>query len=137
MIETTLADLQRRDLVARIWRKDHTVWKPDPREITNRLGWLDVTDSMHKQVLALQAFAQEVINDGIRHVLLLGMGGSSLGPEVIRQTFGSADGFPELLVLDSTVPDAVQAMTEEIDPAKTLFLVSSKSGTTTATSEAL
>ena len=133
MIETTLADLQRRDLVARIWRKDHTVWKPDPREITNRLGWLDVTDSMHKQVLALQTFAQEVINDGIRHVLLLGIGGSSLGPEVIRQTFGSADGFPELLVLDSTVPDAVQAMTEEIDPAKTLFLVSSKSGTTTET----
>jgi glucose-6-phosphate isomerase/transaldolase/glucose-6-phosphate isomerase len=131
MIETVLADLQRRDLVARIWRKDHTVWKPDPREIADRLGWLDVTDFMGKQVPALQAFAQEVIDDGIRHVLLLGMGGSSLGPEVIRQAFGSADGFPELLVLDSTVPDAVQAVTDEIDPAKTLFLVSSKSGTTT------
>ena len=125
MIETALADLQRRDLVARIWRKDHTVWKPDPREITNRLGWLDVTDSMREEVPALQAFAQEVIDDGIKHVLLLGMGGSSLGPEVIRQAFGSADGFPELLVLDSTVPDAVHAVTEEIDPAKTLFLVSS------------
>ena len=131
MIETALADLQRRDLVGRIWRKDHTVWKPDPREIADRLGWLDVTDSMREQTPALQAFAQEIIKDGIRHVLLLGMGGSSLGPEVIRQTFGSADGFPELLVLDSTVPDAVQAITEEIDPAKTLFLVSSKSGTTT------
>ena len=131
MIETTLADLQRRDLVRRIWERDHTVWKPDPKEITDRLGWLNVTDFMREQVPALQAFAREVLNDGIRHVVLLGMGGSSLGPEAIRQSFGSASGFPQLLVLDSTVPDAVQAVAEEIDPAKILFLVSSKSGTTT------
>lgn len=131
MIETALADLQRRDIVGRIWNRDHTVWKPDPTEVADRLGWLNVTDSMHEQVTSLQAFAQDVRSDGIRHVLLLGMGGSSLGPEVVRQTFGSTPGFPELLVLDSTVPDAVQAMTREIDPAATLFVVSSKSGTTT------
>ena len=131
MIETALADLQRRDIVGRIWTRDHTVWKPDPTEIADRLGWLNVTDSMREQGPSLQAFAQEVRNDGIRHVLLLGMGGSSLGPEVVRQTFGSAPGFPALLVLDSTVPDAVQAVTVEIDPAATLFVVSSKSDTTT------
>ena len=131
MIDATLSELQHRDLVERIWQRDHTVWKPDPTEISDRLGWLNVTDSMCEQFPALQAFAQDVRDDGFRHVVLLGMGGSSLGPEVIRQTFGSAPGFPELLVLDSTVPSAVQAVTEGIDPAKTLFLVSSKSGTTT------
>ena len=131
MIDATLAELQHRDLVGRIWQRDHTVWKPDPTEIVDRLGWLDVTDSMREQVPTLQALALDVRNDGFRHVVLLGMGGSSLGPEVIRQTFGSAPGFPQLLVLDSTVPSAVQAVTEEADPAKTLFLVSSKTGTTT------
>ena len=131
MTEAALADLRRRDLVGRIWKRDHTVWKPDPTEIADRLGWLDVAGTMREQVNSLQAFAQEVRDDGIRHVVLLGMGGSSLGPEVVRQTFGSAPGFPELIVLDSTVPDAALAVTEEIDPANTLFSVSSKSGTTT------
>ena len=131
MTEAALADLRSRDLVGRIWKRDHTVWKPDPTEIADRLGWLDVAGSMREQVNSLQAFAQEVRDDGIRHVVLLGMGGSSLGPEVLRQTFGSAPGFPELIVLDSTVPDAVLAVTEEIDPASALFSVSSKSGTTT------
>jgi glucose-6-phosphate isomerase/transaldolase/glucose-6-phosphate isomerase len=79
----------------------------------------------------MQALAQEVRDAGIRHVVLLGMGGSSLGPEVLRQTFGSAPGYPELIVLDSTVPGWVQSVTDAIDPAHTLFLVSSKSGSTT------
>ena len=131
MIDATLAELQHRDLVGRIWRRDHTVWKPDPTEIADRLGWLDLTDSMDEHVPTLQALAQGVRADGFRHVVLLGMGGSSLGPEVIGQTFSSAPEFPKLLVLDSTVPSAVLAVTEETDPANTLFLVSSKSGTTT------
>ena len=130
-VEAALADLGQRDVVGRIWQKDHTVWSPDPAEITNRLGWLTITDLMGEQIPALQSFAQEVRAAGFRHVVLLGMGGSSLGPEVLRQTFGSANGYPELIVLDSTVPAWVQAVTETIDPAHTLFLVSSKSGTTT------
>ncbi len=130
-VEATLADLQQRDVVGRIWRGDHTVWKPDPTEITDRLDWLTVTDIMCDQVTALQAFANEVRDAGFRHLVLLGMGGSSLGPEVLRQTFGSAPGYPELIVLDSTVPGWVQAVTQAIDPARTLFLVSSKSGSTT------
>jgi len=130
-VADALADLSRRDVVARMWQQDHTVWNSDPTEITNRLGWLTVSELMREQIPALQSFAQEVRNDGFRHVVLLGMGGSSLGPEVLRQTFGSAAGYPELIVLDSTVPAWVQAVTEALDLAHTLFLVSSKSGTTT------
>ena len=128
--EAALTDLKGRDAVGRIWRRDHTLWKPDPAEIADRLGWLQVTDMMGGQVAALEAFAAEVRAAGFRHAVLLGMGGSSLGPEVLRQTFGSAAGYPELMVLDSTVPDAVGAAEGAIDPAQTLFLVSSKSGTT-------
>ena len=130
-IETTIANLERQDVAGRIWRKDHTVWKPDPTEITNRLGWLTVTDLMREQLPILQAFADEVRIAGFRHVVLLGMGGSSLCAEVLCQVFGSPRGYPQLIVLDSTLPATVQAATEAIDLAKTLFLVSSKSGTTT------
>ena len=129
-VEAALADLQERDVVGRIWGKDHTVWKPDAAEIGNRLGWLTVTDLMSERVPALRAFAEEIRTAGYRHVVLLGMGGSSLGPEVLRQTFGSAAGYPELIVLDSTVPVRVLEVTGAIDPARTLFLVSSKSGST-------
>ncbi len=102
--EPTFADLQKRNVVERIWQKDHTVWKPDPGEITNRLGWLTVTDLMREQVPTLVSFAGEVRDAGFRNVVLLGMGGASLGSEVLRRTFGSAAGYPELIVLDSTVP---------------------------------
>jgi len=132
-VEAALADLQKREVVARIWQRDHTVWKSDPGEISNRLGWLTVTDLMREQVPALRSFAEEVRGAGFRNVVLLGMGGASLGSEVLRQTFGSADGYPELIVLDSTVPARVQAVTESIDPSSTLFLVSSKSGGTIET----
>ena len=132
-VEAAVTRLQEQDVVNRIWGKDHTVWKPDPVEITDRLGWLKVTDTMHDQVGALQTLAQEVRDTGYRHVVLLGMGGSSLGPEVLRQTFGNVPGYPELIVLDTTVPAWVQAVTEAIDPAHTLFLVSSKSGGTVET----
>lgn len=130
-VESGLSGLKSRRVISRIWSGDHTVWKPDPTEISNRLGWLTVTDAMREQTPAMQALAQEVRDAGIRYVVLLGMGGSSLGPEVLRQTFGSAPGYPELIVLDSTVPGWVQSVTDAIDPAHTLFLVSSKSGSTT------
>jgi len=130
-VEAALADLDERNVVRRIWQKDHTVWKLEPTEITNRLGWLRVTDSMSEQIPVLQSFVREVIDAGFRHVVLLGMGGSSLGPEVLRQVFNNATGYLELKVLDSTVPAWIQSVKESIDPARTLFLVSSKSGTTT------
>ncbi len=123
-------DLGQRQVVARIWRRDHTVWKPDPRETADRLGWLTVTDEMRPQVAPLKALGEEIREAGYRHVVLLGMGGSSLGPEVLRQTFGSAQGYPQMSVLDSVVPDWVSAVTSAIDPARTLFLFASKSGGT-------
>ncbi|MDP2932487.1 MAG: glucose-6-phosphate isomerase [Chloroflexota bacterium] len=130
-VEKTLASLSQQDMMGRIWRKDYTVWKPQPTEITDRLGWLTVTDLMRKRIPAFQSFTWEIKIAGFRHVVLLGMGGSSLGAEVLRQVFGRAPGYPELIVLDSVVPAAVQAVTKAIDPQHTLFLVSSKSGTTT------
>ena len=130
-IAAALADLDRLQVIPRIWNGDHTVWKPDPTEISNRLGWLTVTDVMRERTLDLAAFASEVREAGFRHVVLLGMGGSSLGPEVLRRALGSAPGYPELIVLDSTVPAWVVSVAQSIDPARSLFLVSSKSGSTT------
>ncbi|MFQ5996253.1 MAG: glucose-6-phosphate isomerase [Dehalococcoidales bacterium] len=132
-VAAALADFQKREVVARIWRKDHTVWKPDPKEITNRLGWLTAADLMGEQVPGLVSFAEEVRSAGFRNVVLLGMGGASLGAEVLHQTFGCAPGYPKFAMLDSTVPAWIQAVTGTIDPAHTLFLVSSKSGGTTET----
>ncbi len=131
MTEQALADLERLDVLARIWARDHTAWKPYPTEIADRLGWLEVAHAMRQHLPDLLAFAEEARREGVRHVVLLGMGGSSLGPEALSRTFGSAPGFPQLIVLDTTVPEAVEAATREIDPASTLFSVSSKSGTTT------
>ncbi len=129
-VEAALERLDEKSANKRIWQKDHALWGPDPTEIVDRLGWLTVTDQMDDQVPALEAFARQVRDDGYVDVGLLGMGGSSLGPEVLRQTFGSREGYPRLSVLDSTVPAWVAALTRRIDPARTLFLVSSKSGTT-------
>ena len=130
-VRATLARLVDANIIQRIWQKDHTVWKPEPTEITNRLGWLTVIDLMSEQVPMLQSFARDVRDAGFRHVVLLGMGGSSLGSEVLGRVFGSAQQYPELIVLDSTLPESIQAVAEAINPALTLFLVSSKSGTTT------
>lgn len=130
-VASALAGLEERQVISRIWSGDHTVWKPDPTEIADRLGWLTVTDFMRDQAPMLEAFAQEARDAGYKHLVLLGMGGSSLGPEVLRHTFSGAPGYPVLIVLDSTVPAWVQSVAEAIDPAQTLFLVSSKSGSTT------
>ena len=124
------AELDAADAVRRIWQRDHTLWSDDPTEIADRLGWLTAAADMRANIPDLRAFADEVRGAGYESVALLGMGGSSLGPEALRQTLGSADGYPRLHVLDSTMPAAVQALTDALDCAKTLFIVSSKSGTT-------
>ena len=129
-VATRLAKLDAEDVVARIWDRDHTVWKSDPTEIENRLGWLTVPEGMRQKASDLQTFGEEIKDAGFRHVVLMGMGGSSLGPEVLRCALGSAQGYPQLIVLDSTVPAVVQGVSDAIDPANTLLLVSSKSGST-------
>lgn len=95
------------------------------------MGWLDVIPQMRMQTSSLKAMAEDVRNAGFTDVLLLGMGGSSLCPEVMRQTFGVIDGYPELHVLDSTVPAQVRAFEERVNLAETLCVVASKSGGTT------
>lgn len=132
-VDRTLKTWEAEDLCQRIWAKDHTVWSSDPAEISNRLGWLDLPIAMQGEVDSLVAFGEEIRNEGFQHVLLLGMGGSSLAPEVFAKTLGSAQGFPELSVLDSTHPDAVLAVEDRLDLERTLFLVASKSGTTLET----
>jgi len=132
-VDKALAQIHRQRLIQRIWDEDHTVWRHDPTEIADRLGWLTVTDAMWPQVRSLETFALAVREEGIQHVVLLGMGGSALGPDVLQRTLGPTPGFPQLLVLDSTVPAAIKATLDIIEPSRTLFLVSSKSGTTLET----
>ena len=117
----------------RILARDHTVWRPDPTEIANRLGWLDSPRVMRDAIGPIHQCIDAVRADGYTHALLLGMGGSSLAPEVFRAVFGVADGFLDLSVLDSTQPDAVLAKARTLDPARTLFLPATKSGGTVET----
>ena len=114
--------------VRRLWRADATLWTG--RDEADWLGWLDAVDAQLHDVPRLAEFAGEVRAQGFRDVLLLGMGGSSLGPEVLAASLGPAPGFPRLHVLDSTDPAQVQSFERRIDLAHTLFIVSSKSGTT-------
>jgi transaldolase / glucose-6-phosphate isomerase len=118
----------------RIWRRDPTLWGgPGVAEIENRLGWLNVSETMLEQAAELNEFAQECRGDGFTDAVLLGMGGSSLGPEVIRRSFGEVPGGMRLHVLDSTHPDTILAVQDAIDIDKTIFIVSSKSGGTIET----
>ncbi len=132
-VEAALQEMARDRIVARIWAGDHTVWKPEPTEITNRLGWLNISVPMRESISQLEQFAQSVRNDGYTHALLLGMGGSSLAPEVFRKSFGFKEGYLDLAVLDSTDPGAVLSFAESLDPARTLYIVSTKSGGTVET----
>jgi len=129
-VEAGLKKLVGSDAVRRIWAGDHTVWKPDPTEITNRLGWLRIAEAMQTQMDRINDFSASVRKEGYTHALLLGMGGSSLAPEVFSRTFGAKEGFLDLAVLDSTDPDAVRGHAERLDLRKTLFIVSTKSGGT-------
>ena len=124
-------------VASRVWRKDESLWGgPGVPEIANRLGWLTITEPMLEHAGDLRDFAEGIWADGFTHAVLLGMGGSSLGPEVIRRTLGGTRGGAQsgvnLHVLDSTDPGAVLEV-EEGDLAKTLFIVASKSGGTVET----
>jgi len=123
-----MADWQSGGKIGRLWQRDETLWTGSDE--SNWLGWLDIVDEQVAQQDQLQKVAKEVQQRGFQHVLLLGMGGSSLCPEVLRMTFGRLTHFPTLHVLDSTDPAQVKAFEHQIDIPKTLFIVSSKSGST-------
>ncbi|MBS0152182.1 MAG: glucose-6-phosphate isomerase [Nitrospira sp.] len=129
-ITAALDALTQNQAVERMWQKDYRLWKQEPTEISNRLGWLTLHDQMrqqHEQLTRCVATARDL---RIKDVVLLGMGGSSLGPEVFRAVFGTQKRSPRLWVLDSTVPGWVRQVTRSITPTRTLFLVASKSGGT-------
>ena len=133
-VNAALEEASSAHVIERIWNKDAALWKSDPAHqkiIANSLGWLTVAGEMLVVERDLKTFAEGVSASGFQHVMVCGMGGSSLCPEVLRQTFGRQAGFPELLVLDSTDPDTINRFKEQIDITKCLFVIASKSGTTT------
>jgi transaldolase/glucose-6-phosphate isomerase len=127
-LEAALADWQAGDKMRRLWARDATLWTG--KDEGKWLDWLDVVDHERGDEAALQEFACEVRRRGLTHVALLGMGGSSLCPHVLAETFGRRTDFPSLGILDSTDPAQIRAFEAGLDLAHTLFIVSSKSGTT-------
>jgi len=127
-VKTAMADWKAGSKMARLWQRDATLWTGSDE--ASWLGWLDITEERIAHHVELRNLAKEVWSAGFKDVLLLGMGGSSLCPEVLRLTFGKTTGYPDLHVLDSTDPAQVKAFENKIDIARTLFIVSSKSGST-------
>jgi glucose-6-phosphate isomerase len=135
-VAARLRRLGRDRFVERLFAADPSPWSDDAavrRLIRRRLGWPGAPARYLQEVPALERFTRRALDAGIRHVVLLGMGGSSLGPEVFRRVFGTRTGFPDLTVLDTTVPSALRRVETNRDLTRTLFLVSSKSGTTSET----
>ncbi len=128
-VKAELAALAAKDFPRKLWAKDSSLWTGNDEG--QWLGWLDIVKQQLDNVGALQDLSKTVKDKGYTHAVLLGMGGSSLCVEVMRQTFGSAAGFPTMLVLDSVVPAQVSAVRKQIDPSRTVFIVASKSGSTT------
>ena len=134
-VDETLRRLQKEEAPKRLWSKDASLWTQDARrkkEIVDRLGWLYLPEQMLEQADTLKARAREAARS-FDDVVLLGMGGSSLAPDVFRHTFGVVRGHPRLHVLDTTDPATILSVRNGIDPRRTLFIVASKSGTTTET----
>jgi len=133
-VQARLTTLRQTGFVRKLWAKEPSLWHQDPvhqQIIRHALGWLHVTEQQVHHLPRIMGVAEAIRAAGFEHVLLLGMGGSSLCPEVFRMTFGVVPGFPELHVLDSTVPAQVRSFEQRVDLAKTLCIVSSKSGSTT------
>jgi transaldolase/glucose-6-phosphate isomerase len=135
-LEAALTSIDEKNARHRLFAHDASLWKTDAenvKSIDNRLGWLKLPDDMLQKADELIAFAKQIKEEGFKHAVLLGMGGSSLCSEVARETFGSADGYPHLFVLDNTSPEAIIDLEKQIDIEKTLFIAASKSGNTKET----
>lgn len=131
--ESATAQLSDNQVMQRIWSHDHTIWHDEPTEITNRLGWLHIMDLMNENIGRLEQLRKSVTADGYTHILLLGMGGSSLAPDVFSKVFGDERSGLELDILDSTDPAMVLGYDRSLDMHKTLFIVATKSGGTAET----
>src|SRR5580698_4549916 len=131
--DAALEQLANADFLKRIWAHDASLWSSQPDDaatIKKSLGWLDIQQHMLEEVRALRAFARDAKSE-FDAAVVCGMGGSSLAPDILADTFGRQDGFPRLFVLDSTCPQQIIELERQIDIARTLFIISSKSGTTT------
>lgn len=134
-IKKIISEIEKNSFIERLFSKDHTLWKTDPTSakiIKNSLGWINLPKEMINKIDEINQFKKEIINEGFKYVVLLGMGGSSLAAEVILNIFGN-DKKVKLFVLDSTNPDWILRLSQKIEITKTLFIVSSKSGTTLET----
>ena len=134
-VERELQDIASRQVIPRIWARDHTVWRDDPSEVSNRLGWLDIAQRMGVEVPALRDMADATRAEGLSRVVLVGMGGSSLAPEMFAAVFGpdpSCEGM-QLTIADTTDPDGIAALSGDLDLRGTLFIVATKSGGTVET----
>ena len=127
-VSASLEDWKKNNKVARLWQKDASLWTG--ADESNWLGWLTITEEQLARIAAFKQIADDVRKARFKHALLLGMGGSSLCPEVLRMTFGKIRGYPELHVLDSTDPAQIKAVEAKLDLKSTLCIVSSKSGST-------
>jgi len=132
-VDKALESIRKKKIIEKIWNFDYLVWEDDPTEISNRLGWLHIPEVMIEALPGINSVVDDVRAEGYTHALLLGMGGSSLAPAVIRETFGVRDGYLDVAVLDSTDPGAVLGQRKRLDMSKTLFIVSTKSGGTAET----
>jgi glucose-6-phosphate isomerase len=131
--EAAVEQARAEDWATRLFDRDTSLWSTDPRvqeAIAGRLGWLGAPEHFADHTASLEGFGDSISESGFAIVVLAGMGGSSLAPDVFRRTFGSTEGYPELRILDSTDPAAVAAVLDGLDPLTTLFIVASKSGTT-------
>jgi glucose-6-phosphate isomerase len=128
--DAVAADLLARNALQRLFEHDHTLWRDDPTEVADRLGWIPVVEEVRRELPSLDARCRALASD-VDHVLVMGMGGSSLFPEVLAQTFPGRG--PALHVLDTTDPAAIARVAEQCPPARTLHVASSKSGSTIET----
>ena len=126
-------ELKNEHIIDRIWENDFKIWSDKPDEITDRLGWLSSPKVSLTAIKELNQFVNDVRKDGFTDALLMGMGGSSLAPEVFSLMFGAKDGYLKLSVLDTTDPDAILEHEKSLSDKKTLFIVSTKSGGTVET----
>ncbi|MEM7531736.1 MAG: glucose-6-phosphate isomerase [Chloroflexota bacterium] len=136
-IDAAITAAQDGSIVSRIWDHDHTVWRPDPTEITNRLGWLHSPVNMRENIAGITALVDAVKSDGYERVVALGMGGSSLAPEVFQKVYGKPAGpdndYLAVTIFDSTDPDMLRDLESNIELSKTLIIVATKSGGTVET----
>ena len=128
-----LEDFSKNDVLRRLWEHDYTLWSDSGNEIENRLGWLHLHETMLQKLPQIDMFVQQIQNRNFERVILLGMGGSILAPDVFQKIFGNKKGYPELMILDSTDPGAILNIESILNLEKTLFIVATKSGGTVET----